>query len=228
MPVTLNFIFKAFIPHFLEDSIFIALILNQYCSWLSDSNTQEMPRGRRETHKPETADSHRGRRRLPWRKEGTCKRKWRREHWTVPLGDYSSGIKWGCGGYFINKTETLVNNKCHRQYSLADDIQLVTKEKIEDADHGSNPSSLEAAGVSGTASQAANSLNISKPLSLFPFLGMPSTVGTLGSITSPTSPSLPQWMQLGVSKSGSLANDARHKFRFVMYFCWIFWRWSLI
>lgn len=154
-----------------------------------------MPRGRRETHKPETADSHRGRRRLPWRKEGSILT---HEHVNVneegnigqfPLGITPVVLNEAVEAISSNKTETLVNNKCHRQYSLADNIQLVTKEKIEDADHGSNPSSLEAAGVSGTASQAANSLNISKPLSLFPFLGMPSTVGTLGSITSPTSPS---------------------------------------
>ena len=95
-----------------------------------------------------------------------------------------------------NTTESLTNNNYDTHYSSSDNPQLVTKGVQEIMGNGSNPSSLEASGFSCARNQGTSLSNASKPLSLFPFLGMPSTVGSMASITSPTSPSVPQWMQL--------------------------------
>ena len=161
-----------------------------------------MPRGWRETHKPETADSYRGRRRLPWRREDAClPSEIAKVNETGKTGEFPMGVtpvvlNEAVEAFSSNKTESLTSNNYDTHYSTADNPQLETKGAQEIVGSGSNPSSLKANGFSCARNQGTSLTNASKPLSLFPFLGMPSTVGSIASITSPTSPSLPQWMQL--------------------------------
>ena len=161
-----------------------------------------MPRGWRETHKPETADSYRGRRRIPWRRDNSslpsesAKVNETRKTREFPMGVTPVVLNEAVEAFSSNKTESLTSNNYDTHYSTADNTQPETKGAQEIVDSGSNPSSLKANGFSCARNQGTSLTNASKPLSLFPFLGMPSTVGSIASITSPTSPSVPQWMQL--------------------------------
>ena len=163
-----------------------------------------MPRGWRETHKPETADSYRGGRRIPWRRDdSSLPSKSAKVNETRKTGEFPVGVtpivlNEALEAFSSNKTESLTSNNYDTHYSTADNPQLETKGAQEIVGSGSNPSSLGASGFSCARNQGTSLTNASKPLSLFPFLGMPSTVGSMhmASITSPTSPSVPQWMQL--------------------------------
>ena len=161
-----------------------------------------MPRGWRETHKPETADSYRGQRRLPWRREDSslpseiAKVNETRKTGEFPLGVTPVVLNEAVEAFSLNKTESLTSNNYDTHYSITDNPQLDTKGAQEIVGSGSSLSSLGANGFSCARHQGTSPANASKPLSLFPFLGMPSTVGSMVSITSPTPPSVPQWMQL--------------------------------
>ena len=184
-----------------------------------------MPRGWRETHKPETADSYRGRRRLPWRRDDSslpsesAKVNETRKTKEFPMGVTPVVLNEAVEAFSSNTTESLTSNNYDTHYSTADNPQLVTKGAQEIMGSGSNPSSLEASGFSCARNQGTSLTNASKPLSLFPFLGMPSTVGSMASITSPTSPSVPQWMQLLTNQDAQrIMHDISSG---VLHFCWL-------
>ena len=184
-----------------------------------------MPRGWRETHKPETADSYRGRRRLPWRRDDSslpsesAKVNETRKTKEFPMGVTPVVLNEAVEAFSSNTTESLTSNNYDTHYSTADNPQLVTKGAQEIMGSGSNPSSLEASGFSCARNQGTSLTNASKPLSLFPFLGMPSTVGSMAFITSPTSPSVPQWMQLLTNQDAQrIMQDISSG---VLHFCWL-------
>ena len=169
-----------------------------------------MPRGWRETQKPETADSQRGRRKpLTWRR-----REWDKESnpssvssqdsifeqrmatETMKSATFPSIQNEGLEAKLKNETESLVSDSSSGHYStlysLMGNMQLETK-STNSAEGASDYSSLTPNDSSNAHSKVANSNSV-KPLSLFPFLGMTGTVGVTGPITSPTS--VPQWMQV--------------------------------
>ena len=165
-----------------------------------------MPRGWRETHKPETADSQRGRRRLLWSREERDKESNLSSVSTPDSTFQHTKINEGTKGGDLsvrfappllnegvqianssNTTEALASNS-NMCYSLTGNLQPETKLPLERVDGVSNNSSLATGG-----NKLTNTSSNSKPLSLLPFLGMSSTVGVMGSIASPTS--VPQWMQ---------------------------------
>ena len=169
-----------------------------------------MPRGWRETQKPETADSQRGRRKPD---------RWRRREWdkesnlssvsshdsifeqamvseTMKSSKFSPIQNEGLDAKLTNETESLASGtgSGHNStlYSLMGIVQPEAK-STNVAEGASDYSSLTPSGSSNAYNKVTNS-NSMKPLSLLPFLGMTSTVGVTGPITSPTS--APQWVQL--------------------------------
>ena len=177
-----------------------------------------MPRGWREAHKPETADSYRGRRKIPpWRKkefdkesnlpsvspsESAVEQKGINE--TMNSGVLAASFAppiLNEGLETSNKSSNMTEALEHGgsfdvRYMLTGNLQPETKTtSIHGVDGLSNNTSLIPDDSSNVCSKVPNS-NISKPLSLLPFLGMSSAVSMKGSITSPTHTSVPQWMQL--------------------------------
>ena len=177
-----------------------------------------MPRGWREAHKPETADSYRGRRKIPpWRKKEFDKES------NLPSASSSdstleqTGINETMNSGVLaasfappilnegletsnkssNTTEALqLGGSFDVRYMLTGNLQPETKTtSIHGVDGMSSNTSLLPDDSSNVCRQVPNS-SVSKPLSLLPFLGMPSAVSVKGSITSPTHTSVPQWMQL--------------------------------
>ena len=177
-----------------------------------------MPRGWRDVHKPETADSQRGRRKMPrpWMKRDCDKdsnfppvsshesaTEHTRFNETMKSRDFPMVfappiLNEGLEVKSSDKTEALDTGNYNTQlYSLTDSLKPEVKlSNIQSVDGASNYSSpTPDDGSSSIAYSSMANSSGSKPLStLLPFLAMPSTVSVMGSITSPTS--VPQWMQL--------------------------------
>lgn len=174
------------------------------CRRLEFHSTQAMPRGWRENHKPDSADSQRGWRNFPFRRKS-----WEKE--SLPPAASSPE------NYFEEKTisdmsanaTTLLNEKLHIEVPSNTTVNLdpngststfspvnlqqETSPILGSLDGIVDNSSLACNGSSNTVSKVL-SPSSTKPLGLFPFLaGTPSNVGKVGSVVLPST--TPQWMQ---------------------------------
>lgn len=172
-----------------------------------------MPRGwRGESHRPDTADSQRGRSKLPhlWRRT-SCDRESNSPSVSSPDNYLEpKRINETTESVDLTNIPTLLNEKLDvpsnttitldssssntGTTSSPVNLQPETKPTLHSLDGVLNYSSLVSDGSSSISSKAASNSSAAKPLSLLPFLaGMPSNTGMVGSTVALTS--TPQWMQ---------------------------------
>lgn len=183
-----------------------------------------MPRGSRHPESANTTDSQRGRRRIPpWRNIG-----WDEESRLSSISSCGSATQQARGdeptcmttedltpkfyeGLGANSKSETVGSRKSTHHSLTGNKQPETP-----ADY----SSVASNGLSNVYTKVPANSNNTKPMSLLPFLGMPSAAGIVGKITSPTS--APQWMQL-LSKQDAdeMMQDLSHGlYEIVLLYCW--------
>lgn len=172
-----------------------------------------MPRGwRGESHRPDTADSQRGRSKLPhlWRRT-SCDRESNSPSVSSPDNYLEpKRINETTESVDLTNIPTLFNEKLDvpsnttitldssssntATTSSPVNLQPEAKPTLHSLDGVLNHSLLVSDGSSNISSKAASNSSAAKPLSLLPFLaGMPSNTGMVGSTVALTS--TPQWMQ---------------------------------
>lgn len=171
-----------------------------------------MPRGWRESHRPDTGDSERGRPKLPLWNRKSCGNESsppavssprnyfeqkQSENETTDRGGNAKSPTYLDANLTVpsNTTETLVSESIST-YSLYSPVNL--QPETRPTQHSLDGVSVYPSHVSDSSANTPNkatSPSSAKPLSLLPFLsGVPSNVGMAGSVALTSSK--PQWMQL--------------------------------
>lgn len=157
-----------------------------------------MPRGSRHPESANTTDSQRGRRRIPpWRNIG-----WDEESRLSSISSCGSATQQGRGDEPTCMTTEDLTPKLYQGLGTNSKSETVGSRKStnhsltgnEQPEAPADYSSVASNGLSNAYTKVPANSNNTKPMSLLPFLGMPSAAGIVGKITSPTS--APQWMQL--------------------------------
>ena len=97
-------------------------------------------------------------------------------------------------GLDANSTSETVSGRKSTLHLLTGNQQPEAKTRVQSLEATADYSSVASNGSSNAYTKVPAKPNNTKPMSLLPFLGMPSAAGIAGKITSPTSS--PQWMQL--------------------------------